>query len=236
MEKYGFVYIWRDRKHNRYYIGAHWGTEDDGYICSSPWLLKAYKRRPQDFKRKILQRIYTNRIDMFQTEQNWLNLIKENEIRVRYYNLINKVSDYWHKYEDKKLTTSEKISIKTKEAMQRPDVMANYKEGLMTRDSRSSDLEVRIKRSNSMKETMAKKFPNRKQRTKFGSEEYCSNMAEKTKQLWQKPGHKEFVGKKISQSLIGRPSPVKNTFWWNNGMINTRKNECPGPEWIKGKI
>lgn len=29
-EKYGFVYIWRDRKYNRYYIGCHWGREDDG--------------------------------------------------------------------------------------------------------------------------------------------------------------------------------------------------------------
>ena len=23
-EKYGFVYIWHDRKHKRYYIGSHW--------------------------------------------------------------------------------------------------------------------------------------------------------------------------------------------------------------------
>ena len=35
--KYGFVYIWYDRKHHRYYIGCHWGTIDDGYICSSNW-------------------------------------------------------------------------------------------------------------------------------------------------------------------------------------------------------
>ena len=29
MEKHGFVYIWFDRKHRRFYIGSHWGTEDD---------------------------------------------------------------------------------------------------------------------------------------------------------------------------------------------------------------
>ena len=34
-EKYGFIYIWYDRKHQRYYLGRHWGTENDGYICSS---------------------------------------------------------------------------------------------------------------------------------------------------------------------------------------------------------
>ncbi len=30
-QKYGFIYLWRDRKHNRYYLGSHWGSEDDGY-------------------------------------------------------------------------------------------------------------------------------------------------------------------------------------------------------------
>ena len=47
MEKYGFVYIWFDRKHKRYYIGCHWGHEDDGYVCSSigcVMLIRAAKR------------------------------------------------------------------------------------------------------------------------------------------------------------------------------------------------
>lgn len=38
MSKYGFVYIWFDRKHHRFYIGCHWGHEEDGYICSSNWM------------------------------------------------------------------------------------------------------------------------------------------------------------------------------------------------------
>ena len=54
IEKYGFVYIWRDKKHNRYYIGCHWGTTDDGYLCSSNWMRDAYARRPGDFRRRIL--------------------------------------------------------------------------------------------------------------------------------------------------------------------------------------
>ena len=44
MEKYGFVYIWYDRKHKRYYIGSHWGSEDDGYICSSTHMNHAFNR------------------------------------------------------------------------------------------------------------------------------------------------------------------------------------------------
>ena len=54
---YGFVYIWRDKKHNRFYIGSHWGTIDDGYVCSSTWMKRSYLRRPGDFKRKIISMV-----------------------------------------------------------------------------------------------------------------------------------------------------------------------------------
>lgn len=110
MEKYGFVYIWFDRKHKRYYIGAHWGFENDGYICSSPWMLKAYRRRPKDFKRKILQRIYSSRKETFLMEEKYLKMIKPEEIKTKYYNLNTKVSDYWHNYEQVRMTVGQKIS------------------------------------------------------------------------------------------------------------------------------
>jgi len=87
MEKYGFVYLWRDRKHNRYYIGSHWGTEDDGYICSSNWMRKSYKRRPEDFKRRIISRIYTNRKDTFLKEDYYIKMIKQEERGKKYYNI-----------------------------------------------------------------------------------------------------------------------------------------------------
>jgi hypothetical protein len=89
VEKYGFVYIWRDRKHKRYYIGCHWGTVDDGYICSSKWMRDAYRRRPHDFKRRILKRIYTNRQDTFLEEDYYLKMIQYNEIGIKYYNYLN---------------------------------------------------------------------------------------------------------------------------------------------------
>ena len=151
MEKYGFVYIWRDRKHNRYYIGSHWGTEDDGYVCSSPWLMQAYKKRPQDFKRKIIKRVYSTRMNLLNEEFKWLSLIKQHEIKIRYYNLNIKSTGHWTAYPENVKTIQEKISIKTKEAMQKPEVRQKYEEGLKTRNCRSSDLEVRTKRSASMK-------------------------------------------------------------------------------------
>lgn len=94
MEKYGFVYIWRDKKHNRYYIGSHWGTESDGYICSSFWLKQAYKLRPQDFKRRIIERI-PERKNLNEAEHRWLQMINENELGKRYYNLRNHRFGHW---------------------------------------------------------------------------------------------------------------------------------------------
>jgi hypothetical protein len=97
---YGFVYIWFDKKKKRYYIGSHWGTEDDGYICSSDWMLNSKKRRPEDFKRRVISKIYTNRQDLFLKEQEWINLIKPEEISKRYYNLQLRVH-HWAQYPDK---------------------------------------------------------------------------------------------------------------------------------------
>jgi hypothetical protein len=150
MEKYGFVYIWFDRKHKRYYIGMHWGTENDGYICSSAWMIQAYKRRPQDFKRRILEKIYTNRKELYEAEVKWLSFIDDKELKIKYYNLSKNVHDSW--LNEKNLTSRlEKISIKTKEAMNTPEVREKYLDGLAKRNNKSSDLEVREKRSKSMK-------------------------------------------------------------------------------------
>jgi hypothetical protein len=111
MDKYGFVYIWYDRKHKRFYIGCHWGREDDGYICSSRWMRKAYRRRPEDFKsRRILSRIFTNRKDLLEDEYHWLQMIKDTELGVRYYNLSKKQFGHWYSSEEKRKTVGEKIA------------------------------------------------------------------------------------------------------------------------------
>jgi hypothetical protein len=90
--KYGFIYIWRDKKHNRYYIGSHWGREDDGYLCSSNWMRDSYKRRPQDFRRRVVVRIYTDRQELLSEEYKWLSLIDDSELGNRYYNLRKSLS------------------------------------------------------------------------------------------------------------------------------------------------
>lgn len=113
--KYGIVYLWYDCKHKKYYIGCHWGTENDGYICSSSWMLKAYKRRPYDFKRKILKIVHSNKKEMLEEEYKWLSKIKKEELGKKYYNLHNHHFGHWSTNENSKLLISEKISKHHKE-------------------------------------------------------------------------------------------------------------------------
>ncbi len=49
-----FAYCWTDHKDNKLYVGSRKGTPDDGYICSSKYMLEQYKLRPQDFTRQII--------------------------------------------------------------------------------------------------------------------------------------------------------------------------------------
>lgn len=96
MSKHGFVYIWYDRKHKRYYIGCRWGKETDGYICSSPWMKAAYRRRPEDFKRRILETDIHDRQTLLEREYAWLQLTKKEELAgPRYYNLHNHKFNHW---------------------------------------------------------------------------------------------------------------------------------------------
>lgn len=113
MEKYGFVYIWYDNKHKRYYVGCHWGTVDDGYICSSNWMRDAYNRRPRDFKRRILK-TELSRQEMYIEEQKYFDMIKPEEIKVRYYNLSLSSKKPWHQYPESVKTVGQKISYSKK--------------------------------------------------------------------------------------------------------------------------
>lgn len=114
-EKYGFVYIWFDRKHKRYYVGCRWGRVDDGYVCSSPWMKRSFGSRPKDFKRRILRTNIASRRETFEEEQRWLNLIKLEEIKPhneqpRYYNLNIINNKLWHSYDENIKRIGQKIS------------------------------------------------------------------------------------------------------------------------------
>lgn len=81
----GFVYIWFDRRRRMFYLGSHVGRENDGYICSSSTMLAAYRERRSDFRRRIISRGEPSEIRKL--EERWLQLIKPEELGIRYYNL-----------------------------------------------------------------------------------------------------------------------------------------------------
>lgn len=112
MEKYGFIYIWYDMNNQKFYIGSHWGRIDDRYICSSKWMKKAYKNRPIDFKRRILE---TNikKNNLKEHEYKWLSMIKNEELGKRYYNLNNSQilkPGNWPNGKERSEETKQKIS------------------------------------------------------------------------------------------------------------------------------
>ena len=83
----GFIYLWRDKKRNMFYLGSHQGTLDDGYLGSGERFCNAIKKRPADFKRRILQQItFTDRKQLLDIETAWLQLIKREELQTKYYN------------------------------------------------------------------------------------------------------------------------------------------------------
>lgn len=84
-EKTGFVYIWYDRLRKMYYIGCHVGDVNDGYICSSNRMRDAYRRRPKDFKRRILKADIP-KSKLLEEEHKWLSLIDDVELGYKYYN------------------------------------------------------------------------------------------------------------------------------------------------------
>lgn len=87
---FGFVYIWYDSKRKKYLIGSHHGPIDDTYITSTGgiYFKRAYKKRPETFKRRILE--YNRVIDNFrytqQLEQKWLDIRPNISLNEKYYN------------------------------------------------------------------------------------------------------------------------------------------------------
>jgi hypothetical protein len=199
--KYGFVYIWYDGKRKMYYIGSHWGTENDGYICSSNRMRDAYRRRPKDFKRRILK-VVSDRTKLLETEYEYLSMIEENELGKKYYNLTNHKNGHWSSYPEKVKTLSEKISHKTKEAMVKPEVRQKYEKGLQKRDNKSSNPEVIEKRRQSMIKTMAKKFPIENRYKPLTDEEKWEYYSQKGKEIWanRTEEQKKEIGRKISEA------------------------------------
>ena len=202
MEKYGFVYVWRDRKHNRYYVGRHWGTEDDGYISSSPRLSTAQSRRPYDFKRRIVSVVH-DKDQLVVEEQRWLDMIKPEECGDRYYNRTLKAStpsmrERKHSEETKrKISESQKgrvMSEETKEKLRQANLGKTLSPEVRAKIGRPFSEE----RKKQISETMKTHYENNPRST-----ETRSKISENSKRL-QKEGKIGMKGKKHSKETIER--------------------------------
>jgi hypothetical protein len=254
MEKYGFIYIWFDKKRKMFYLGSHWGTEDDGYICSSNRMRDAYRRRSEDFKRKILEKVLDRNI-LLETEHKWLSMISEEELGKKYYNLRKHKWGHWSADENNRLTIREKLSEASKKLHQDPVYKKKYLLGRKNLPPQTKEhIEKRAagnrgkKRSEEFKRLLSEinsgeNHPN-----------YGKTLSEETKQklrermLGEKnpfygkkhpEGKMKEVGKKISATLKGRlPKNIElfsKAFWWTDGTFNKKSFECPGTNWIRGR-
>lgn len=249
MEKYGFVYLWYDRKYKRYYIGCHWGTEDDGYISSSDWMKQGYKYRPNDFKRRILSRVYTNKKDLLKEEYRWLSRIKNEELGKRYYNLHNHHFDHWSTDENKGLTVKQKLSEASKKLHQDPNYRENFMEGRKKLPPRTEEAIRKTALANTGKkrtEETKRKISESNKGKVMGplSEEHRKKVSDSLKGdknpffgKQHEPELKKRMNAKTSATMKGKmPKNIPTGYWWNNGVINKRNNKCPGAEWRRGKL
>ena len=256
MEKYGFVYIWFDRKYSRYYIGCHWGFEDDGYICSSPWMRQAYKHRPEDFKRKILNRVY-ERSELFKKEEKWLSLIKDEELRVRYYNLNKWAGSHWTLNEDHRNTrqkisdagkgrvVSEETKKKKSETAKKVDTAKSLREWMAIPENKEVMRNRRLGKSrpgDPMKfkhteETKQKIGNANKGNTCWATGKKMSDESkEKNRQAHLGIKHgppSEETKRKIAES--NSKTKKGKYFWFNDGTIQTYARECPNG-WVRGRL
>jgi hypothetical protein len=79
-----FVYLWRDRLFNRYYLGYHNGN-DPYYRCSSKIVKKELRVRPQDFTRRIIKKGFMKEMSMLERR---LLQKRKHHFGNRYYNLM----------------------------------------------------------------------------------------------------------------------------------------------------
>lgn len=95
----GFVYLWKNTKNNKCYIGSHKGSIEDSYIGSGVYFSRAYNKSPKDFKRKIL---YIGK-DFIKKEDE---LLKKYDVanNDNFYNLKNDAVGGWSHCNTKEVT------------------------------------------------------------------------------------------------------------------------------------
>ena len=250
MEKEGFVYIWFDRKRKMYYIGCHWGNMDDGYICSSNRMRDAHRRRPQDFKRRILKK-GIKREQLLSEEYRYFEMIKDTELGDRYYNFNKHHFGHWSAIESNNLSVREKLSEASKKLHQDPIYKEKFLAGRKKLPPQTPEaIEKRAKANTGKKrsEETRRKISESNTGKIMGppSDEHRFKLSQSLKgdknPFYGKthdPELKKRMNEKTSQTMKGRmPANIElfsKALWWNNGTINKRSMVCPADGWLRGR-
>ena len=105
----GFVYRWYDVSNDKFYIGSHKGTPDDGYLGGGVLFRRAYTKRPESFIREIM---YTG-VNYREYEQIILDY-EDAASSEEFYNLVNQAWGGSPKGIKKKASTRLKMSKASK--------------------------------------------------------------------------------------------------------------------------
>lgn len=92
MNYFGYVYLWRDKKHGRYIIGSHFGTVEDRYKTSTGGIhvRNIFKSRPNDMRFRVLEYCNVDDIkELHKIEKKWLDMRPNIADNPRYFNMTN---------------------------------------------------------------------------------------------------------------------------------------------------
>jgi len=103
-----FVYCWTDKSTNKLYIGSHKGSIEDGYVCSSKYMLEEYKKRPNDFTRQIIAQ--GNIPDIRKLEAKILKSV-DAKVNEEFYNRHNNDGFYFDGWSSNTMTEEHKKNI-----------------------------------------------------------------------------------------------------------------------------
>jgi hypothetical protein len=185
---------------------------------------EAHRRRPQDFKRKILEWVST-KDELIKAEQRWLDMIDVKDFGDRYY---NKTKDARRGRMEWNETQRNAHSEIIKKKFADPEYRKKYEEGQRNKDLSYITPEVLEKRRQSMIKTMAEKFPpeQRKQRVKAQSKEHRRLNSEGVKRAYANMSEekKKERGRKISETLK-KQSPE----------LRKKRSEAAKKMWIRRK-
>jgi hypothetical protein len=192
-----------------YYIGCHWGTIDDGYICSSNRMRDAYRRRPEDFKRRIIKR-NIEKTSLLEEEYKWLQCISDEELGKKYYNLSKKHFGHWFVDKNKTLSSVEKRKRTLKTSIAWKKYQDTQKGKIISEETKEK-----------LRQKALQQFSDPEKRKKAGE-------ANKGRISFMKgKKHSEETRNKISQKLVGNIP-------WNKGKTDLPKRSEETKQKMRG--